>query len=90
MTQKMNMNNNTNMKDIQTQIQNLQKIDMNKKRTPAETDALILEIRKIIETAKARLRQDQEETRIARQKGKWRDAFLVVALETQGETIIEE
>jgi hypothetical protein len=86
----MNTNTNANTTDIQTQIQNLQKIDMNQKRTPAETDALIAEIRKIIETAKARLRQDQEETRIARQKGKWRDAFLVVALETQGETIIEE
>jgi hypothetical protein len=83
------MNGNTDSKDIQTQIQNLQ-IDMNKKRTPAETDALILEIQKIINAAKARLRQDQEETRIARQKGKWRDAFLVVALETQGETIFEE
>jgi hypothetical protein len=86
----MNTNTNTNTTDIQTQIQNLQKIDMNKKRTPAETDALIAEIRKIIETAKARLRQEQEETRIARQKGKWTDALLVVALETQGGTILEE
>jgi hypothetical protein len=84
------MNANTDSTDIQTQIQNLQKIDMNKKRTPAETDALILEIQKIIDAGKARLRQDREEMRIARQKGKWRDAFLVVALETQGETIIEE
>jgi len=28
--------------------------------------------------------------RIARARDKWRDAFLLVALETQGETIIEE
>lgn len=46
--------------------------------------------KKIIDSAKARLRQDQEEIRIARARGKWRDAFLEVALETQGETIIEE
>jgi len=83
------MNANKSSEDIQTQIQNLQ-LDMNKKRTPAETDALILEIQRIIDSAKARLRQDQEEMRIARARDKWRDAFLLVALETQGETIMEE
>jgi len=79
---------NTN-RDIVTQIKNLQ-LDLDKARTPAETDALILQMEKIIDSAKARLRQDQEEMRIARARGKWRDAFLGVALETQGETIIEE
>ena len=79
---------NTN-RDIVTQIQNL-RLDLDKARTPAETDALILQMEKIIDSAKARLRQDQEEMRIARARGKWRDAFLEVALETQGETIIEE
>jgi len=83
------MNANRSTTDIKTQIQNLQ-LDMNKKRTPAETHALILEIQRIIDTAKARLRQDQEEMRIARARDKWRDAFLLVALETQGETIMEE
>jgi len=79
---------NTN-RDIVTQIKDL-RLDMDKARTPAETDALILQTEKIIDSAKARLRQDQEEMRIARARGKWRDAFLEVALETQGETIIEE
>jgi hypothetical protein len=87
----MNTNTKTNTPyacpDIQSQIQNLQ---IDKKRTPEETDALILAIQKIIDSAKASLRRDKEEMRIARARGKWRDAFLEVALETQGETIIEE
>lgn len=81
------MNPATTSQEIANKVQTLQ---LNKPRTPAETDALIIELQRIIDRTKAAIELQEAEMRIARERGKFRDAFVEVAVGTQGETIEEE
>jgi len=51
---------------------------------------LIIELQRIIDRTKAAIELQEAEMRIARERGKFRDAFVEVAVGTQGETIEEE